>query len=297
MPRRALSALALLAAAAGIAACGESSDGGGGVAVLSPRALASVADKTTATGGLHMTLDQTMTIPGEGTIPTHAEGSFDTRARRGEITTTTDLSSVAGAGDLRAAASEQHVILDGLTFYMTSPVLAESFPAGKKWLKLDIGKLGKQAGIDFGALTQSGQDPTQALQYLRAASGDIVKVGAETVRGEPTTHYRATIDFDKVADAAPADQRAAIRRSIRQIVRLAGTSRAPMEVWIGEDGLARRLTDRITTKIAGRRSTITQRIELYDFGAKVDVQIPRASETLDAANLGAALAGALGTPG
>ena len=209
VPRRLLSTLAVLALAIAGAACGEapSTDAGArdAAAVMTPAALKSVATKTTAKGGARMSMEQTMTFPGMGTVPTKVEGIIDAKARRGELRTTMDASAFDGAGEIDADAFEQHIIIDGLTMYMSSPLLAKGFPPGKKWLKLDLGELGKQAGVDMAALLQSGggQDPTQSLQYLNAASGDIVKVGEESVRGEPTTHYKGTVDFNRVARSVP----------------------------------------------------------------------------------------------
>ena len=147
------------------------------------------------------------------------------------------------------------MIIDGLTFYTRSPLFDQALPAGKRWLKIDLDAIGKQAGFDVGALmTQgAGQDPTQVLAYLKAASGDVSRVGSEAVRGVPTTHYKATIDFRKMPDSAPADQRAAVRRSIEQLIELSGASTAPIEVWIDEDGLARRLLTTTTTGTAAQR--------------------------------------------
>lgn len=290
MPRRLLPALAFVAIGLGLAGCGDSADSSGGVAILSAQALANIADKTTAKGGVRMTMEQTMSLGSQGTVPSTAQGVFDSKTKRGEMTMSMDLSSLPGAGALGGGASKQHIILDGLTIYMSFPALTSDLPSGKKWLKLDLQKVGKEAGFDLSSLMQGGsQDPTQSLQYLKAASGDVTKVGTESVRGEPTTHYKATIDFNKVPDAFPAGQRAAMRRSIKQIIRLAGTSTAPMEVWIGDDGVVRRMADTITTKIAGERATIRQRIELYDFGTKVDVKIPPARESVDLGRLGAGL--------
>jgi hypothetical protein len=294
MLRRLVSALALLAIALGTAACGEATDDNGAVPVLSAQALANVADKTTAKGGVRMTLDQTMSLGRQGSIPSHAEGVFDTKTSRGEMTMSMDLSSLPGAGALGGAASDQHMIFDGLTSYVTIPALVHGLGGDKKWLKIDLSTLGKEAGIDLGSLVQGGgQDPTQALQYLKAAAGDVTTVGTETVRGQPTTHYKATIDFDKVADAYPADQRAAVRRSMKQLTRLSGTSTVPMQVWVGDDGLVRRVDYSVTSDFGGERAKIKQRIEYYDFGTKVDVKVPSARESVDISEL----AGALGAGG
>ena len=274
-----------------LAACGSDDDDGGGggqVASLTPQRLALVADRTTAKGGVRMSLQQTMTIAGQGSVPATAEGRFDTKSQRGEMTLSMDLSSIGGGAVPGGDAIKQRMIFDGLTFYMRSPMFDQFLPAGKHWLKIDLGTVGEQAGLDLGALVnQSGsQDPTQVLAYLKAASGDVTRVGSETVRGVATTHYKATIDFRTVPDSAPADQRAAVRRSIEQLIELSGTSTAPIEVWIDKDGLARRILTTTTTGTAAQRIKLRQRVELYDFGTNVDVSIPRAGTVLDAGDLG-----------
>ena len=277
--------LTLLAFGLMLAACGDDADEPGTkVASLTPQSLALVADRTTATDGVRMSLEQTMTVAGEGSVPATAEGRFDTKRQRGEMTMSLDTSSLAGGGE----AVKQRMIFDGLTFYMSSPMFEQMLPAGKRWLKIDLDAVGKQAGFDVGALmSQSGgQDPTQVLAYLKAASGDVTRVGTQTVRGVATTHYKATIDFRKVPDSAPADQRAAVRRSIEQLIKLSGASTAPIEVWIGKDGLARRILTTSTTGTAAQRIKLRQRIDLYDFGTKVDVTIPPASAVLDAGDFG-----------
>jgi len=166
-------------------------------------------------------------------------------------------------------------------------------PSGKKWLKFDLAKAGKEIGVDFSTLTQgANQDPTQTLQYLKAAGGSVTRVGTETVRGTSTTHYKATVDFEKVPDTAPADERAAMRKSIQQIIKLSGTKTVPIEVWVGDDGIARRIVSSYGSNVGGERTTVKQRIEMYDFGAKIDVKIPPGSETFDFSQLGDLLQGA-----
>ena len=290
--------LLLLILALVLGACGGDGDdeGGGGtqVAALTPQRLALVADRTTATGGVRMSLEQTMTVAGQGTVPATAEGRFDTKSQRGEMTMSMDLSSIAGGDVPGGDAVKQRMVFDGLTFYMRSPLFESALPAGKRWLKFDMQALGKQAGFDIGVLANQGgsQDPTQVLAYLKAASGDVTRVGSETVRGVATTHYKATIDFRKVPDSAPADQRAAVRRSIEQLIELTGTSTSPIEVWIGEDGLARRIVTASTTGTGAQRISMRQRIELFDFGTKVDVAVPRASTVIDIGDLGGLSPGA-----
>ncbi len=108
------------------------------------------------------------------------------------------------------------------------------------------------------------------------------------MRGVATTHYKATIDFNPYPGTVPAQDREAARRAIEQVIELAGSARAPMEVWIGEDGVVRRTKQTIRTLVApGVRGTVEQQIELFDFGAAVDVELPSEDETQDATDLAA----------
>ncbi|HEX4365141.1 MAG TPA: hypothetical protein VHZ75_11375 [Solirubrobacteraceae bacterium] len=303
--RRLGPALATVVVASGLAACGDSGGGGSAGATKPPakmtaQALVNIADRTTATTGMHMSMHQTMTLGGHGTIAIDGTGGFDMKHRRGEMTVSTDFSSLLGkSAGSGAGKVQQRMVFDGFTFYVTSPQLQRLLPAGKHWMKFDLGEIGKQAGIDLGALSHgANQDPTQTLQYLKAASGAITRVGRETLRGEPTTHYKATVDFEKVPDTFPPDQRAAARASIRQIIALTGTTRVPIEVWVGDDGIARRMTEHQKVTIAGETTSIAQRIDLYDFGSAVNVQLPTAGDTADSGSLDAgSLSGGGSEPG
>lgn len=284
---RSLALVAALTFAFALSACGSAKKPGFQAGTLSAKDLATVADKTSAIGGARIAMQQTMKLGSQGTLPSSVTGVVDVANRRGEMTASTDVGGLARAGSGDGGKLDEDIVFDGLTLYMKSVAFDQLLPAGKHWLKLDLDKLGQQVGIDMSALTQgSSGDPTQVLQYLKAASGDVTRVGTETVRGEPTAHYKATVDFNKLPDAVPAGQRAAMRTSIRQVIKLSGSSTAPMEVWIGDDGIARRIVDTITTNIAGQTAKITQRVELYDFGTKVDVTIPSADDTYDMSKLG-----------
>jgi hypothetical protein len=252
--------------------------------VLSPEAVARAADKTAAKGGVRVAIDQTITLPGQSPIAMSGTGLFDPKAQRGHMTL--DLSKIPGLPNDISANATQEFIFEHFTMYMRSPLFAAELPKGKHWLKIDVMKAGKAAGIDLGAVAQQGQDPTQALRYLNAASGDVKRIGKETVRGVATTHYKATIDFKRYADSVPAKDRASVRRTVTQMIKLSGDSTFPMEVWIGKDGVVRRLRQRIRTLVApGIRGTIDQRIDLFDFGARVAVKLPPASDTQDVTDL------------
>ena len=180
-------------------------------------------------------------------IPLNGEGVFDLKGKRGRLTVTTN---VPGKGDVRVEE-----ILDGLVIYMRSDALAGALPSGKTWLKLDLQAAGRQSGVDIGALQQlgGGGDPTQFLSYL-AKAGDVHKVGSEDVNGTSTTHYRATIDFAKLAGSAGA-----AASSVRQLQTLTGQKSLPTDIWIDAQHRVRRQTIAIATSSARCRSRSTSR--------------------------------------
>jgi hypothetical protein len=193
--------------------------------------------------------------------------------RRGRMTM--DLSGLAGS-----PAGEAEIIFDKLVYYMKLPASSGApLPPGKEWFKLDLAKLGETKGLDLEQLTQLNQsDPSQALDFLRGASDDFHEVGTEQVRGEDTTHFSGTIDLEKVAADAPPD----VAEQYRKIAELSPSKKVPMDVWVGDDGLVRRLS--FTQTLPGG-STMTMDEELFDYGTNADVSAPPADEVVDLTEL------------
>ena len=238
------------------------------------------ADKTAEVGTARVAMDMTMTTS-EGEIRTSGEGVFDLDALQGEMTM-----NVVGPGNPEAMTMEG--VFDGTKIYMKFPAsIAAQMPGGKSWISMDLQEVGEQEGLDFNALMQSGSsDPTQTLHYLRGASGDIETVGEEEIRGTPTTHYKATIDYDKVAEQAPADVREGMERNVELIKEWLGDDTAPIDVWIDEEGFARRMktsAEYAAGPAAGTQMSMT--MDLFDFGVEADIEIPPPSEVTDFAEL------------
>ncbi|HEX6388476.1 MAG TPA: hypothetical protein VFZ89_03490 [Solirubrobacteraceae bacterium] len=278
--RRLIVLLALLVAVPALAGCGADD--------LSPSSIAQAADKTVATNGMKLRMDQKMTIPGFGPMEMGGDGAIDIRHQRSRFTLRITKAPGAAAGAF-GDAFRTDVISDHYAVYTRTPQLSALLGGEQLWLKLDVAKISKAAGIDLSAMAQPNQDPSQALQQLKAVSGDVEKVGEEPVRGVSTTHYRAKIDFAKFPDLVPAKDRAAARAAMRQLIKLTGSSTAPTEVWVGEDDLVRRFRQKLELAgPGGGPSAIEQQIELYDFGAKVDIDVPDPDEVADMSDLGAA---------
>lgn len=274
--------MALLALLPLLAGCGARD--------LSTTGIAQAAEATVAEHGMRIALEQTLTLPGAGRVATSGSGVMDTAAQVSHLTlkVTRVPDVVVGAFDTTDLSTE--VITDRATVYTHSAQLSQLLGAGRKWVKIDAVEVGRAAGVDIAALPQAGQDPAQAMRQLRAVSGKVETVGREKVRGVETTHYRTTIDLRRYSAHAPAAERAAIDRLIDEI----GAGTIAVDVWIGEDDLVRRLSQKLPLKIPGGPTEIEQRFEFYDFGTRVRIDVPRPSEVTDVTDLAASGAATIG---
>jgi hypothetical protein len=170
--------------------------------------------------------------------------------------------------------------------YIRSPLFAGAIH--KPWLKFDLQKLGKSAGIDMNAaMSTGGSDPTQMLAYLNAASDSIDRVGSEDVRGTETTHYHVVVDLLKMASVVPVAKQRALRRTLRREVDLMGTHTMPIDVWIDSQGLVRREHIDFSMRPPGASATVGMQmtIEYFDFGTPVHVVAPPARQVADVSDL------------
>jgi hypothetical protein len=265
--------VAVALAAVGLAGCGseEISE------ELSPQAaVAQAATKTAEVGSARVSFTGTMSgVPG-GPFTFEGEGEFS--GQQGRMTF--DMSDL-GAATGGAFGGEMEMVMDGLVIYIKfPPQVASQLPGGKEWIRIDLKAAGEELGVDFEDLMQLQQtDPTQTLQYLRGASDDFERVGSEQVRGVETTHYRGTVDLRKALERIPADSREAFER----VLELVGDTKMPFEVWIDDDGLARRMKyeQPLPAGESGEEMTMVLTTDMYDFGVEVDVEPPADDEVLD----------------
>jgi hypothetical protein len=228
--------------------------------------VAQAAIKTAAAGTVQVAISGKVSAAGQE-IPLDGTGVFDLKGKHGRMQMTT---SVPGKGEVKIEE-----LLDGLVLYMRSDALTASLPGGKHWIKLDLEALAHKQGLDLGQLQQlGGSDPTQWLSYLKKA-GEVEKIGSEAIRGTPTTHYRAAIDLNKVAEAAgPA------AAGVRHLEQITGSEKLPTDIWIDDQGRVRRQAlDYSIKQPAPMRMQFT--IDFERFGVPVDVHKPDASDIVD----------------
>jgi hypothetical protein len=263
-----LTAIALAGATtAGVSGCGSSST------TLDP--LASAAEVTSQSGGAHIALSAHI---GASSLPSpitmNGGGFFNYRAHEGQLAIKLEgLPEGTPAG----TSIDMEEIFKGTSVYIGSSLFAGKLPGGAHWMKLDLGRVGKAAGLDPTQLLGGQSNPAQFLEYLKASGGSVQEVGHEGVRGVQTTHYRGTIDLRKAASVLSGN-RAAVEKTIAQM----GLGTLPVDVWVDSHRMVRRLDFNIHAPVSGTQLNLQLRVELFDFGPTPNVNAPSASESFDA---------------
>jgi len=163
--------------------------------------------------------------------------------------------------------------------YMQVGALTSQLPGGKRWIKLDVSKLGKSAGLDVGKLLSGSQlQPSDLLGMLRSEGAKIRRLGSATIDGTATTHYRVTVDVAKALDSKGLTSP------------LLGTVEAqlpklPEDVWISKDGLVRRVGTSYGFTVAGRQLRIRLAMNIFDYGTHITIAAPPSGDVFDGTQL------------
>lgn len=274
----------LLAASVALAGCAGGGGSAGGEEGSPIEIVAASSSRTVAAGTSRMAIVATTTAEGNA-VTVAADGVFDYRAQRGRLTM--DLARLGVPG----ATGTAEILLLGPVFYMRFPALAAATgQAGKEWVRVDLRQAAQAGGVDPTGLAGVGSnDPSAFVALLRGAGDDLRRVGEESLRGEPTTHFRGSFDLQKALEAAPAAAKPALRKVVDQLA----VDRIPMDVWIDGEGRLRKLVQTVrvgggsagssTTSTTGPKASpsATVTVELFDFGVAVEVAEPPADRVAD----------------
>jgi hypothetical protein len=234
----------------------------GGDGVVS---VAEAATKTIDKGTSRVVLSMTGPLPsGSQGVLFKGDGKLDYRLNRGEVTYDYSGLAQSSPGSVPTTLS---AILDDNLLYVRLPREVN----GKQWVVIDlIESYKQQVGVDVGPLLAYNSNPADALKNLESA-GDLEKIGKERLLdGSEATHYRGTIDLHKIAENAPADQREGLERAVNAMIAQGAPSQIPVEVWVGDDDLVRRME----MDVSVGSSKMAMRIELFDFGVTVNATPP-----------------------
>ena len=274
-----------------LVASGCSSSGSRGNNTSDPVALAAM--RSTSVSGYLMTMNMRVSSPALPTVLTATgTGTFDIRDKAGAVSLTMDLGNnpqvtqVLGGSTLRIDE-----IFKWPAIYMKLPtVIASNLPGGggKPWLKIDVTKVAAAAGVpglSSLANNPAASDPSQLLQYLRAVSGNVSRLGKGQVGGIATTRYSATIELNKVPNTLPEASRAAARQSVGTLATMLGKTTLPVEVWIDNQNLVRRMRMSYGLSSGGKPATIDMTLEIPEYGPQPTPVLPPAGQVSDASSL------------
>lgn len=242
--------------------------------------IAQAATKTQEAESARFAMTMEMT-GGAQEISVDAEGAMEFASQK--------VSMTIHLGEMGAQAGMEklEMLAHGQTIYMKFPN-HEQMQLPTPWLKIDLASLTGVPGME--SLSQlNNNDPSKTMEMLRGVSENVEEVGTEDVRGSSTTHYKATLDLDKAVEQVPEKDRKDIQKMFDDL----GTNTIPTEVWIDDEGLLRRQKSTIDLSQAkgagaaggGAPTGMVMDMELYDFGAAVDVEPPPPDQTTDFATL------------
>ena len=234
-------------------------------ATLAANTAATSTNTRSSTGG-----------PNGGPLNVTSTGKFDFEKKHGVFRI--DLAAL-GTG-----SEPSEIRLLGKVIYFKAP--AGILPAPKAWLKIDLDDPSLPASA-AGIAQFANSDPASALSFLKGLDGDVEVVGTEDVRGETTTHFRATIDTAKAAESADPTMKALLKQTLER-----GVKEVPTDLWIDAEGRLRRVTQVVDlTKSTGvstgaaQGGKITTTMEFFDFGTEVEVVAPPDAEIASLAEL------------
>lgn len=185
--------------------------------------------------------------------------------------------------DLGLDATDTETLVVDETIYLRSPLFEMFTGDADGWIGLDLEAAGRSAGLDLDQLVEGNTGPAALVQQLRGAAGDIEELDDDEVRGIDTRHLRVTVDTDRAIEQSPPE----VREQLRTFAETSGLpGQYPMEVWIDEDALVRRISTvvEVEDEAAG---PVTQQttLELFDFGVPVDIARPDRDRVTDMGEL------------
>jgi hypothetical protein len=136
------------------------------------------------------------------------------------------------------------------------------------WLWLDVGAIDPDQETNLAAPTPVLMLPPHVLVLLLegALTGSVERLGNEQVGDVETTHYRFNISRDKAADNLDDDDTQRLDR-LFEAANIDGAFYDDAEVWIDEEGIARRI-----------QITLPQRIDAltsFELSYRLELTVPR----------------------
>jgi hypothetical protein len=235
--------------------------------------VAGAATKTEQSGGAKLTLTASVTTPAGETYSLSATGVLD--KQQGDVTV--NLSDSNSQAELRYLEENGDLVL-----YVNSAALSSRLPGDKPWVRVDLQQLGEKLGVNFGQfLNGANENPGQILDLLNS-TGSVTTVGPETVDGTSATHYKATIQLDQLAGKLGGSVG---QVAYDELISKGAPSSIPVDVWVGDDGLVRRVSIDDSLTVSGQTASLKLQLDVSDYGSAVNVTAPPSDQVFDVSGL------------
>ena len=228
---------------------------------------------------VRMTMTMPAAVDGGGTMELSGVQGWDPA-----VMDVTMKGSALTAGDPDAPSQIRMIMLDNV-MYMDMGAKQAAEMDGKRWMKMDFAAMAEASGDAemqkqmTAGLEDMNQNPADQLALL-LESGNIDRVGSETVNGEKAERYKGKITMEDImasnknsVDALGADERDELLKSMKS----SEFKGFDTEIWVNEDDLPVRMVVGMKTP----QGTMNMTADYSDYGAKAEVEAPPAKDTLD----------------
>ena len=250
-------------------------------------AVASAESKLTSASAQTVQLRGTTSLAGLGDV--HLTG-----AEQFAPSVAADLKMTFSGSQLAAMSNgPMEIILKDNIGYLNLGTLGAQLTNGKQWLKLDLSSVATLPGStgSLSSLSKVNQnaDPAQQMRLL-LASGDLKRVGTETVDGVKSTHYTGTVDPVRVvqqhagSNLTPDDV-----SKLKDALQQAGITSENIDLWLSQ---ATSLP--VEIKVSANSTTagqIATDLHFSDWGRPVSITAPPDDQVVDISQLGTLGAG------
>lgn len=231
--------------------------------------VAAAAERTQAEPGARFAMKALYTSPAlPQPMTASGHGAYSSETGRSAMTLKMDLPQVG--------ATTMEMVGDGTTMYMRMDKFLGQLPGGKEWIEVD-----PFGGVSEEELMAGGGDAESSLQML-SATGGVEEMGREKVRGVATQRYRATLDLAAVGEVLRDEGKDEMADQFDEYVAM-GPSAPTVEVSIDAKEIVRRfrMVMEIPATDGDPSMTMDMRMELFDFGAEPEIELPDSSRVLD----------------
>jgi hypothetical protein len=249
----------------------------GSASPFNPNPVAQAAERTQEVPGMQMSIVSRTTSEGQPPVTITGRGAYNGETKLAGITY--HVTTSAGA------PMEFDAVLGDSNWYFRYPQLAGRIPGGKEWIKLD-------SLISPSDSSTSAENPEDSLRVLSAA-GSVQRLGEAKVRKVQTTRYRAQLTAQGVLQGLRDEGQDDIAEVFEKVAsQVVGPIKA--EIFIDQQGMVRRMYT--VTKVIENGTVVTSatHIDLFDFGAQPQIQVPDESRVFDMTPVMEEKLGALG---